>query len=102
MDYFGPPSAPSQLKVLPILVDHQSRKAIIPGDGNTPVVLTHSTDVGKFVAAALDIPQWQEVSLVVGDKLTLNELVKHAEAAAGSSFAPYAPGADKNVTNTSC
>ncbi|OAQ61138.1 hypothetical protein VFPPC_02148 [Pochonia chlamydosporia 170] len=80
MDYFGPQNAPSQLKVLPLFIDHQSRKATIPGDGNTPVVLTHSTDVGKFVAAAVDLPEWQEKSLVIGDKLTLNELVERAEA----------------------
>jgi nucleoside-diphosphate-sugar epimerase len=86
MDYFGPQGAPSQLKTLPLLIDHQSRKAIIPGDGNTPVVLTHSTDVGKFIAAALDIPEWREKSLVIGDKLTLNELVERAEEAAKSEF----------------
>lgn len=80
MDYFGPQNAPSQLKVLPLFIDHQSRKATIPGDGNMPVVLTHSTDVGKFVAAAVDLPEWQEKSLVIGDKLTLNELVERAEA----------------------
>lgn len=87
MDYFGPSNAPSQLKVLPLFVDHQSYKAIIPGDGNVQVVLTHSTDVGKFVAAALGDPKWQEKSLIIGDKLTMNNLVEHAEAAArGQSF----------------
>ncbi|EFY91756.1 NmrA family transcriptional regulator [Metarhizium acridum CQMa 102] len=56
MDYFGPRKAPSQLTVLPLFIDHESREATISGGRNTPVALTHSTDVGKFIAAALDFP----------------------------------------------
>ncbi|KAM5371253.1 hypothetical protein ACJZ2D_008173 [Fusarium nematophilum] len=86
MDYFGPPQAPSQLNVISLIVDHENRKAAVPGDGNSPVVLTHSTDVARFVAASLDLEEWPEASFIHGDKLTLNELVAFAESAKGCKF----------------
>lgn len=89
MDYFGPPQAPSQLNVISLIVDHENRKAAVPGDGNSPVVLTHSTDVARFVAASLDLEEWPEASFIHGDKLTLNELVAFAESAKGQSFYFY-------------
>ncbi|GJN73943.1 hypothetical protein PLICBS_008027 [Purpureocillium lilacinum] len=79
MDYFGPQGAPTTLQMIYLVVDHANKKAVIPGDGNTPVVLTHSTDVGRFVAASLDLAEWDDASVIVGDRLTLNELTKHAE-----------------------
>lgn len=83
MDYFGPQGAPTTLQMIYLVVDHANKKAVIPGDGNTPVVLTHSTDVGRFVAASLDLAEWDDASVIVGDRLTLNELTKHAEDVAG-------------------
>ncbi|TPX15360.1 uncharacterized protein E0L32_004637 [Thyridium curvatum] len=57
--------------------------ASIPGDGNTPVTFTHSSDVGRFVAAIVDIDKWDRISVIVGDKMALNEAVKLAEAVKG-------------------
>ncbi|KAL6401342.1 hypothetical protein AUP68_15211 [Ilyonectria robusta] len=86
MDYFGPPQARTRLNVISLVVDHENRKAAVPGDGNNPVVLTHSTDVARFVAASLDLVEWPEASVIRGDRLTLNALVAFAESAKGCKF----------------
>ncbi|KAH7129109.1 hypothetical protein EDB81DRAFT_661985 [Dactylonectria macrodidyma] len=86
MDYFGPPQAPSYLNVISLIVDHEHRKAAVPGDGNSLVVLTHSTDVARFVAASLDLEKWPEASFIRGDKLTIDELVALAETSKGCKF----------------
>ena len=82
MDYFGPPDA-SYLRLITLIVDVENAKAAIPGDGNTPVALTHSRDVAKFVAEALSLDEWPEAFFVAGEKLTMNELVSVAESVKG-------------------
>ena len=66
-------------------IDIPGNTAAIPGDGNMPVVFTHTSDMGKFVAASLDLKGWAHVSVVIGDKVTMNEVVKMAEEAKGES-----------------
>jgi nucleoside-diphosphate-sugar epimerase len=83
MDYFGMPNLPSYLATLVVLMDILGNMAAIPGDGTTPVTFTHTSDVGKFVAASLDLEKWDHVSFVIGDKMTMNEAVKLAEEAKG-------------------
>jgi nucleoside-diphosphate-sugar epimerase len=83
MDYFGMPNLPSYLTPLVVLMDMVGNTAAIPGDGNTPVTFTHTSDVGKFVAASVDLEKWDRVSVVIGDKMTMNEAVKLAEEAKG-------------------
>jgi hypothetical protein len=39
--------------------------------------------VGKFVAASLDLEKWDRVSVIIGDKVTMNEAVKLAAEAKG-------------------
>ena len=85
MDYFGPPAAPSKLLLISMLVDFAANKAVVPGDGNQNIVTTHSTDVARFVTAALDLQAWDERYVIVGQRLTVNELVAFAEAAAGTT-----------------
>ena len=60
----------------------------IPGDGSGELVMTRVEDVGRFVAASLDLPSWPEISQMRGDKKTLNEIVKLAEAVRGRFFSP--------------
>ena len=62
---------------------HSRNKAAIPGDGNKLVTFTHTSDVGKFVAASLDLEKWDRVSVIIGDKVTMNEAVKLAAEAKG-------------------
>jgi len=86
MDYLSPPSpsVPSNLRLISLFLDTLNNKAVIPGSGDVPVVFTHSTDVGKFVAASLSLDHWSERSIMVGEKLTLNHLVEIAERVKGT------------------
>jgi nucleoside-diphosphate-sugar epimerase len=83
MDYFGMPKIPSYLAPYVVLLDIPGNAAAIPGDGDKPVTFTHTSDVGKFVAASMDLEKWDHVSFIIGDKMTLNEAVKLAEEAKG-------------------
>jgi hypothetical protein len=81
MDYFGMPKLSSYLTPYVVLLDIAENAAAIPGDGDKPVTFTHTSDVGRFVAAIIDFDKWDSASFIVGDKMTLNEVVKLAEEA---------------------
>lgn len=83
MDYLGLPKVKSYLTPMVIVLDIQHRVAGIPGSGNTPVVLTTTKDVGKFVVASLGLEKWSERSIMVGDRKTWNEILAIAEKATG-------------------
>jgi hypothetical protein len=85
MDYLGPPHAPSNLPLISLIIDIANSKAAIPGGGNVPSVFTHSTDVARFVTAALSLDEWPEASFLRGDRITLNTIVSLAESAKGTS-----------------
>lgn len=83
MDYLGMPKLPSHLAPYVALIDIPGNAAAIPGDGNKPVTFTHTSDVGKLVAALVNFDKWDSISFIIGDKMTLNEAVKLAEDAKG-------------------
>lgn len=60
--------------------------AAVPGSGDDIITLTYSYDLGKFVAAALELPKWDEISYCFGDKTTWNKFVSAAEDAKGKSY----------------
>ncbi|KAH8880910.1 NAD(P)-binding protein, partial [Thozetella sp. PMI_491] len=95
MDYFGMPNLPSYLTPLVMLMDMMGDTAAIPGTGDTPVTFTHTSDVGKFVAASLDLKSWDRISTVIGDKVTMNEAVRLAEEAKGTKFKVFYDDLDK-------
>lgn len=70
----GTPGA-GYLAPLKFVLDVENCSGMIPGDGNKPVVMTRAEDVGTFVAAALDLPKWPEVSRMAGDRLSYNEIL---------------------------
>jgi uncharacterized protein YbjT (DUF2867 family) len=56
-------------------------------DGRWPrISMTSLRDVGRFMAASLDLPKWEEDMTMVGDTLTMGELLAHAEAVTGKKF----------------
>lgn len=83
LDYWGLPHVKSNLHPFMPVLDVANKVAAIPGDGNTPVVFTYTFDVARFVIASLDLAEWPEASVVIGDKLTWNEFMKLAEEARG-------------------
>ncbi|KAI9839649.1 MAG: hypothetical protein M1819_002275 [Sarea resinae] len=88
LDYWGMPKVPSYLKPMTLIFDIPHATAAIPGTGDTPVVLSHTFDVAKFVAARLAQADgaWTEHSVIIGDKVTLNQFLALAEAATGKKF----------------
>jgi hypothetical protein len=90
MDYLSTPSStiPSNMRLISLFLDVQNNRAVIPGSGDVPAVFTHSSDVGKFVAAALDLVEWSEKSVMIGEKITLNSLVSVAEKIKGNLTSP--------------
>jgi uncharacterized protein YbjT (DUF2867 family) len=70
----------------PFLIDLKARTALIPGSGTQKVAFTDMRDIGKFVAASLDLPRWEPDSRIVGDKLSYTEVVTLVEKITGHSF----------------
>jgi hypothetical protein len=59
----------------------------IKDDGQWPrISFTSMRDVGLFVAASLDLPEWEEEMSMAGDTLTMGELLASAEAVTGKKF----------------
>jgi hypothetical protein len=47
------------------------------------VVFTHTFDVAQYVAALIGEEKWNDRSIIIGDKLTWNDLVSLAETTKG-------------------
>lgn len=87
MDYAFSPRLPSAFPETSFsLIDFENNVASIPGNGNTPVVYTHSSDVPKFVLKILELPKWDDRYFLVGDRLTFNEYVDLVEKVKGVKF----------------
>jgi len=83
LDYYGLPYLKSHLQPFPFAIDIANKAAAIPGTGNEKMVFTYTYDIAKFVAEALILPHWEEETVVIGDRLSLNEFVSLAEEARG-------------------
>lgn len=64
-------------------IDMRNNFAALPGSGEVPVVFTHTFDVARFVAAALNLPVWERTSWIIGDRITWNDLAKQAQDVKG-------------------
>ncbi|KAK1520246.1 uncharacterized protein CCOS01_10365 [Colletotrichum costaricense] len=85
-DYFVMPRGKSHMTPLVVLVDMMHNKATVPGSGSVPVVLAYSFDIAKFVVKALGLDHWEKEMYVIGDRLTLTEVVALAEKTKGAKF----------------
>ncbi|KAG9508150.1 hypothetical protein J7337_001713 [Fusarium musae] len=86
LDYWAAPRIPTYIRAANIIIDPENNAAVIPGDGNTPVVFTHSTDAAKYTVALLNITNWKRRYAIVTNRMTLNEAVKLAEEVKGAKF----------------
>ncbi|CAF1214042.1 unnamed protein product [Adineta ricciae] len=87
MDYFASPQrASASLPPLTVGVDFNTCQADLFGTGNEPFCITRADDVGKFVAAALDLDKWDEYTGMIGSRITWNELIKLGEKIRGKQF----------------
>jgi hypothetical protein len=85
LDYYAP-GFPSYVTVFPTAVDVQANAAGIPGSGDYPVYFTHTSDIGKYVVAALGLSKWEQKYFIVGDKKTWNQVVELGERIKGVKF----------------
>jgi len=83
LDFWGHPHVKTYQLPNIVAVDIEFNVAAIPGTGETPVVFTHTFDVAKFVAAALELSTWDRESYVIGDTVTWNQFVQIAEEVKG-------------------
>ncbi|KAF1358317.1 NAD(P)-binding protein [Lizonia empirigonia] len=87
LDYYGMPHVESYLSPLVVFVDIAHRTAAIPGaTGDEMINFSYTKDVGKFVVAALSLPEWDEVLHCYSDQATISDIVKLAEEATGDKF----------------
>ncbi|WXC47902.1 hypothetical protein QX201_007618 [Fusarium graminearum] len=86
LDDWAAPRIPTHIRAVNMFIDPENNAAVIPGDGNSPMVLTHSTDAAKFTVAALDLPHWKRRYSIVANRTTLNDAVRLAEEIKGTKF----------------
>ncbi|KAJ5895265.1 hypothetical protein N7495_006956 [Penicillium taxi] len=86
MDYWGMPHAETNLQPFSFGIDIASRTAAIPGDGNDMMCMTYTYDMARYVVKALDLDQWPEFSVIVGDEVTYNDILHMAEEIIGTKF----------------
>ncbi|KAL4891803.1 hypothetical protein BDV59DRAFT_59015 [Aspergillus ambiguus] len=86
MDYWGMPTVRTNLAPVTFGIDMVSCQAAIPGDGNDVIGMTYSYDMAAFVSKLLELEEWPEFSIYVGDDTTYNELLQLAEQVRGKKF----------------
>ncbi|KAL4868699.1 hypothetical protein BDV12DRAFT_185747 [Aspergillus spectabilis] len=102
MDYWGMPHVKTNIEHVTFAVDIVNCEAVIPGDGNDVVGMTYTYDMAEFIAELLEVEEWEEFSVVVGDEVTFNQLLEIGEEVRGRKFKVVYDDAEKvkegNVT----
>ncbi|KAI8311137.1 hypothetical protein K4K61_012710 [Colletotrichum sp. SAR11_59] len=86
LDYWCMPAVKSHMTPWTVVVDMASNAAVLPGSGNVNVTFTHTSDVGRYVAAWLDVREWEPRTFLVGDTVTWNQFLAIAEDVKGTKF----------------
>ena len=83
MDYWGMPHVQTHLQPCTFGINIAKRAAAIPGDGNDVICMTYTHDMTSFMVKLLDLDDWPEFSVVVGDEVTYNQILTMAEEITG-------------------
>ena len=75
----GETEALGGLRPWTFVVNMKAGTADLPGDGSSKMTFTRTHDIGEFVAAALDLPKWEEEMGMVGSTMSYNEVVDAIE-----------------------
>ncbi|CAG7956772.1 unnamed protein product [Penicillium salamii] len=86
MDYWGMPKVKTHLQPFTFGIDIASGTAAIPGDGNNVICMTYTYDLATYLVKALDLDEWPEFSIFVGDEVTYNQILGIAEEFTGKKF----------------
>lgn len=83
LDYWCMPAVKSHMTPWTVVVDMASNAAVLPGSGDVNVTFTHTSDVGRYVAAWLDVREWEPRTFLVGETVTWNQFLAIAEDVKG-------------------
>ncbi|KAJ5920571.1 hypothetical protein N7516_011429 [Penicillium verrucosum] len=86
MDYWGMPHVQTHLQPFTFGIDIFSGTAAIPGDGNNVICMTYTYDMATYLVKALDLDEWPEFTVIVGDEVTYNQVLSMAEEFTGKKF----------------
>ncbi|CAG7953457.1 unnamed protein product [Penicillium olsonii] len=86
MDYWGMPHVQTHLQPFTFGIDISSGTAAIPGDGNNVICMTYTYDLATYLVKALGLDEWPELSVIVGDEVTYNQILGMAEEFTGKKF----------------
>lgn len=84
MDYWGMPNVKTNLSPYTFGIDISSGIAAIPGDGSDVICMTYTYDMATYLVKALDLDEWPEFSVIVGDQVTYNQILAMAEEITGT------------------
>lgn len=85
MNYLGTGTPKGETEVLSglrpwnFVINTKAGTADLPGDGNSKLTFTRLQDVGKFVAAALDLDRWEDEMGMVGSTMSYSEVIDAIE-----------------------
>ncbi|KAJ5675665.1 hypothetical protein N7462_008562 [Penicillium macrosclerotiorum] len=101
MDYWGMPHIQTNLHPYTFGINIASGVAAIPGDGNDVICMTYTYDLATYMVKMLNLNEWPEFSVFVGDEVTYNELLSMAESITGYKFRVTYDSVDQiNVGNS--
>ncbi|CEJ55394.1 hypothetical protein PMG11_01655 [Penicillium brasilianum] len=86
MDYWGMPHAKTNLQPCVFGIDIANGVAAIPGDGNDVICMIYTYDLANYLVRMLELEDWPEFSVFVGDQVTYNEILAIAEDIKGEKF----------------
>jgi len=68
-------------------IDIATGVAALPGDGNDAICMTYTYDLANYMVKLLELDEWPELSVFVGDEVTYNEILAIAEEIWGKIWA---------------
>jgi uncharacterized protein YbjT (DUF2867 family) len=80
------PDALAGYKSVPFILNIRDGVITFPGNGDQKIVFTTMQDIGAFVAASLDLPKWDPISRIAGDRISGNELVDLVQRVTGRAL----------------
>jgi len=90
LDYLGMPYHPKPTYMMPwsVFIDLQYEICVFPGDGTQTMIFTHSSDLAAFIERLISLPadEWTRESLIMPNKIRLNELSQIVRQVTGRDF----------------
>jgi hypothetical protein len=83
MDYWGMPHVKTYLQPYTFGINIAEGKAAIPGDGTDVICMTYTADMATYMTKLLDLDEWSEFTVIVGDEVTYNQLISMSEEICG-------------------